>query len=85
MATKKTEEQQSAASLPASYDFTGDPASFAADVREIYYRLRWKANQLREPADIAAAMPDGRTMTLAEVEAALGQGVDDISAPKKCC
>lgn len=66
------------------FDFTVPVETMPPQTREAYYRLRFVAlNRGNEvtPAD----MPDGKVMTLAEVEAALGSELGAPIHSKPCC
>lgn len=63
------------------FDFTVGPESMDAQTREAFYRLRFVALNRDDPS----LLPEGRVMTLAEVESALGVELSEPIAPKPCC
>lgn len=65
----------------ALFDFTVGPEAMDAQTREAYFRLRFVALN----RDDASLLPEGRVMTLAEVESALGVELNEPIAPKPCC
>lgn len=66
------------------FDFTVPVEAMPRQTQEAYYRLRFVAlNRGNEvtPAD----MPDGKVMTLAEVESSLGAELGAPAPSKPCC
>ena len=64
-----------------SFDFTVDESVMPARTRLAYYRLRRAALTRNDPS----ALPEGKTMTLDEVESLLGFELGDAEGPRQCC
>lgn len=65
----------------ALFDFTVGPEAMDTQTREAYYRLRYVALNRSDET----LLPEGRVMTLAEVETALGVELGEPLTPKPCC
>ncbi len=63
------------------FDFTVSEEVMDAQTREAYYRLRFVALNRSDNS----LLPEGRVMTLAEVESALGVELGEPLQPKPCC
>ena len=79
-----TSEPAAPSAPPQMFNFAVPVKSMDAATREAYFLLRRKA-KFGPVENYEAALPDGKTMTLAEVEAALGSKIKEARIPKKCC
>ncbi len=64
------------------FDFTRPVETMDALTREAYYRLRFVVIRRGGTVD---ELPDGKTLTLSEVETLLGGDLGAPAGPKPCC